>query len=175
MYGENAFHFSRSSKTRGTYFESDWREIGFKDVRRFFNDINDNVSFMKYISFSLDDAAPSATPYLEEEQRRCVNDPILHHIFKLIGSHTVLTKFAIAFHIRRTIVNSDYVFLKALSSIKCHQFNQARHWYSTRRMSYGIMDRLQKVMVSKKEVDEDVDLSRKKTVEPEMYLSNQYD
>lgn len=173
MYGENSFHFSRSDKTRGTYFESDWREIGFKDIRRFLEDIGPvNISFLKYVSFYLGDAAPSLTPYLEEEQRRCVNDPVLHRVFKLIGSHATLNKFTVAFQVRRTIVTSDYVFLKALSSIKCHQFGQSKKWYFTNRLSYGIMDRLQKVMVIKKEEDEDVDLSKKKTVEPEMFLED---
>jgi hypothetical protein len=171
MYSENSFHFSRSNQTRGTYFESDWREIGFKDVRRFFEDIGPaNISLMKYVSFFLTDAPPSVTPYLEEEQRRCVNDPVLHRVFKLIGSQAVLNKLGIAFQVRRNVLPSDYVFLKALSSIKCHKFYQARKWWTTNRLSYGIMDRLQKVMVIKKEVDEDVDVSRKKTVEPEMYL-----
>jgi hypothetical protein len=171
MYGGNSFHFSRSNQARGTYFESDWREIGFKDVRRFLEDIGPaNISLLKYVSFFLSDAPPSVTPYLEEEQRRCVNDPVLHRVFKLIGSQAILNKFAVAFQVRRTVVPSDYVFLKALSSIKCHEFSQARKWWSTNRLSYGMMDRLQKVMVIKKEVDEDVDVSKKKTVEPEMYL-----
>lgn len=171
LYGENSFHFSRSSQTRGTYFESDWKEIGFKDVRRFFEDIGPaNISLLKYASFLLSDAPPSVTPYLEEEQRRCVNDPVLHRVFKLLGSQATLHKFAVAFQVRRTVVPSDYVFLKALSSIKCNDFSQPRKWWSTNRLSYGIMDRLQKVMVIKEEVDEDVDVSKKKTVEPEMYL-----
>ena len=171
IYGENSFHFSRSNQTRGTYFERDWREIGFKDVRRFLEDIGPaNIALLKYVSFFLTDAPPSVTPYLEEEQRRCVNDPVLHHVFKLIGSQAILNKLGIAFQVRRNVVPSDYVFLKALSSIKCHKFYQARKWWTTNRLSYGIMDRLQKVMVIKKEVDEDVDISKKKTVEPEMYL-----
>ena len=171
MYGENSFHFSRSSQTRGTYFESDWREIGFKDTRRFLEDIGPaNISLLKYVSFLLSDAPPSITPYLEEEQRRCVNDPVLHRVFKLLGSQAILNKFAVAFQVRRTVVPSDYVFLKALSSINCHELSQPRKWWSTNRLSYGIMDRLQKVMVIESEVDEDVDLSKKRTVEVEMYL-----
>jgi hypothetical protein len=171
MYGENSFHFSRSSQTRGTYFESDWKEIGFKDARRFFEDIGPaNISLLKYVSFALSDAPPSVTPYLEEEQRRCVNDPVLHRVFKLLGSYAMLNKFAIAFQVRRTVIPSDYVFLKALSSIRSHKVSQPCKWWSTNRLSYGIMDRLQKVMVIKEEEDDEVDISKKKTVEPEMYL-----
>lgn len=171
MYSENSFHFSRSSQARGTYFEADWREIGFKDIRRFLEDIGPaNIALLKYVTFFLSDAPPSVTPYLEEDQRRCVNDPVLHRVFNLIGSQAVLNKFAIAFQVRRTVVASDFVFLRALAGIKCYNFNQARKWWSTNRLSYGIMDRLQKVMVIKKEVDQDVDLSKKKTAEPELYL-----
>lgn len=35
LYGENAFHFERSHRQRGAFFEAEWKEIGFKDVRRF--------------------------------------------------------------------------------------------------------------------------------------------
>lgn len=171
MYSENAFHFSRSSLTRGTYFEKEWREIGWKDVRRFLEDIGPvNRSLLKYVSFQLADAPPSVTPYLEEEQRRCTNDPVLHRVFNLIGSHAILRKLAMGFGVRRNIDSSDYNFLKSLASMKCHSFKQSERWWNVRRMGFGIMDRLQKVMVIKEEVDDDVDLSKKKLVEPDMAI-----
>ena len=69
MYGENSFHFGRTAATRGAYFEAQWKEIGFKDVRRFLESIGPaNVALMKYVSFVLRDAAPSLTMYLDEEE-----------------------------------------------------------------------------------------------------------
>jgi hypothetical protein len=171
MYGENAFHFMRSSQTRGSYFEAEWREIGWKDIRRFLEDIGPvNISMLKYVSFQLTDAPPSVTPYLEEEQRRCTNDPVLHRVFRLIGSHATLNKLAMGFGVRRNIDSSDYIFLKSLASIKCHNFKQSERWWNVRRMGFGIMDRLQKVMVIKEEVNDDVDLSKKKVLEPDMAM-----
>jgi hypothetical protein len=45
LYGENSFHFTRDTRTRGTYHDKVWKEIGYKDIRRFLQDIGPvNVS-----------------------------------------------------------------------------------------------------------------------------------
>ena len=36
LYGKNSFHFVRDTRPRGTYYEYDWKEVAYKDVRRFF-------------------------------------------------------------------------------------------------------------------------------------------
>ena len=170
MYGQNSFHFRRTPATRGAYFEAQWKEIGFKDVRRFLESIGpSNVALMKHVSFDLRDAAPSLTPYLDEEERRCVNDPILHHIFNIIGANAVLEKLYIEFDLRRTVLRTDYFFLKALAGMKCHEFKHALSYYAERRrLSNVMLQNLRKVMVIKKEVDDDVDLSKKKVSSPKM-------
>jgi hypothetical protein len=39
LYGENSFHFTRDTRIRGTYHERVWKEVAYKDVRRFLEDI----------------------------------------------------------------------------------------------------------------------------------------
>src|SRR2546423_6353277 len=103
---------------------------------------------MRYISFHFQDAAPSSTPHLEENERRFVNDPILHHVLKLIGANARLAKTAFQFSGRRLLQKSDYAFLQALSSIKSEEVIHAeRMTYATSKVGdYRIIEKLQKVM-----------------------------
>ena len=39
LYGENSFHFGRETATRGKFYEKIWKEIGYKDVRKFLETI----------------------------------------------------------------------------------------------------------------------------------------
>ena len=174
LYSENSFHFSRSPATRGAFYETQWKEVGFKDVRRFLEMIGtENIALLKYVSFDLRDAAPSATPYLDEEERRCVNDPILHYIFNTIGAHTVLEKLYIEFDFRRQVLRTDYFFLKSLANMKCFEFKHAvGYWVHRRRLPSLLLQNLKKVMVVKKEINDDVDLSKKKTSSPRMTYSS---
>jgi hypothetical protein len=149
LYGENAFHFERSQATRGRFFELTWKEIGFKDVRRFLETIGTaNISRMRYVSFHFQDAAPSTAHHLDENERRFVNDPVLHYVLKLIGAHVRLTKIAFQFSGRRQLQKFDYNFLQALSSIKSEEVIHAeRMTYATSKAGdEGIVDKLRKVM-----------------------------
>ena len=77
LYGRNNFLFQRDGRTRGQFWEQEWKEIGFKDVRRFLSMIGKvNVSHLRTIKFSFSDALPSVTRYLLEAQRKFVNDPV---------------------------------------------------------------------------------------------------
>jgi hypothetical protein len=172
LYGENAFHFERSHGTRGAFFESTWKEIGFKDARRFLETIGTvNISMMRYISFHFQDAAPSTTPHLDENERRFVNDPILHHILKLIGTNARLSKIAFQFSGRKLLQKFDYNFLQALCSIKSEEVIHAeRMTYATSKVGdEGIIDRLQKVMTIPQVNQVEVDVGKKKAPTVKMF------
>lgn len=170
--GENAFHFERSTGTRGTYFEATWKEIGFKDVRRFLETIGTvNVSMMRYISFHFQDAALSTKPYLDENERRFVNDPILHRVLRLIGANARLSKIAFQFSGRRLLQKSDYNFLQALSSIRSEEVIHAE------RMSYapskvgddGIIEKLKEVMAIPPADESEIDVGKRKAPTVKMF------
>lgn len=148
LYGENAFHFERTPRTRGQYWEKEWKEIGFKDVRRFLETIgNSNISHMKYVSFLLFDAAPGVTPYLDEAERRFANDPVLHRCFALIASNTILSKLALTFSGRRPLTSDDYHFLKQLTSMKCLEFVHASSMdYHYSKVRSELIPKMKKVM-----------------------------
>ena len=172
LYGENAFHFERSHGTRGTFFESTWKEIGFKDARRFLETIGTvNVSMMRYISFHFQDAAPSATPHLDENERRFVNDPVLHHVLKLIGASARLSKIAFQFSGRRLLQKFDYTFLQALASIKSEEVIHAeRMTYATSKVGDdGIVEKLQKVMTVPRADDSEINTGKKKRPTVKMF------
>jgi hypothetical protein len=172
LYGENAFHFERSAGTRGTFFESTWKEIGFKDARRFLETIGTvNISMMRYISFHFQDAAPSTTPHLDENERRFVNDPILHRILKLIGTNARLSKIAFQFSGRKFLQTVDYNFLQALSSIKSEEVIHAeRMTYATSKVGDDrIVDKLQKVMTVPRVDEAEIDIGKKKGPTVKMY------
>lgn len=78
LYGENTFCFARSEYKRGKFWERTWTEIGYKDVRRFFETIGPiNIGMLKYVSFILTDVSRSAAPDLNWDQRRFVHDRVL--------------------------------------------------------------------------------------------------
>lgn len=172
LYGENAFHFERSAGTRGTFFEATWKEIGFKDARRFLETIGPvNISMMRYVSFHFQDAAPSTTPHLDENERRFVNDPILHHILKLIGASSRLAKIAFQFSGRKLLQKFDYNFLQALSSIKSEEVIHAeRMTYAPSKVGdRSIVDKLKKAMTIPRADDADVDIGKKKAPTVRMF------
>jgi hypothetical protein len=159
LYGENSFHFSRNSQKRGKYWDKEWREVGFKDVRRFLTDIGPgNVSKVKYVSFLLEDAAPYATPSLTVMERRFANDAILQDVFNIIGTNTVLRKLAILFGGRAAIASSDYHFLKALARVKCNEFRNIPSVQGhISRIHENVFNTLKSVIVKKEnahEIDE---------------------
>src|SRR5947209_18760922 len=96
---------------RGTFFESTWKEIGFKDARRFLETIGTaDISRMRYVSCHFQDAAPSTAHHVDENERRFVNDPVLHHVLKLIGADALLAKIVFQFSGRRQLKRLDYNF-----------------------------------------------------------------
>jgi len=134
LYGENAFHFERTDKTRGHYWDEEWKEIGYKDVRRFLEGIGpDNIARMRFVSLRLTDATPMFTPKMDATERRYQNDPVLHHILRLIGSSgVVLERFAVAFGGRSELTYAEVPFVRAFTSIKTRKLIKGNQFYHTK-------------------------------------------
>ncbi|KIX10344.1 uncharacterized protein Z518_01426 [Rhinocladiella mackenziei CBS 650.93] len=163
LYGENSFHFARSEEMRGKYWEQHWKEVGYKDIRRFLQTIGPaNISNMKFVSFSLSDGTEKHNPGVDLEDRRFVNDPTLHHIFRLIGANANLHKLAVQFAGRSQVLGSDFHFMRAFAEMKCNKlviFSTFRGRYN--RMSYDVKDKLKSAMVMKFENEEQLDSKKK--------------
>lgn len=153
LYGENAFHFERRCSTRGAYFEKVWKEIGYKDVWRFFDTIGPrNTGHIRYISLEFSDAVPSQTPYLEEIDRKVTNDGNLLDVFKMIAAGGVLETLALSFLSRRNIDRNDYWFLKNLTAIRCYELViYSQHNLHTNKLASGVEEKLRKLMVTKRD------------------------
>ena len=172
LYGENVFHFERCSDKRGDFFEPTWKEIGYKDVRRFLTRIGTtNISFLRYVSFIFTDAIPSNAPYLHDEERRYVNDPVLHACLKLIGDSAHLAKFAMTFAGRKQVDGADYLFLKALASIRSEEVIHAeigRYRY-TSRIRPALVAKLQSAMWKPGKDHDNIDPTKKKEPTVKMF------
>ncbi len=164
LYGENSFHFSRTADKRGSYCDKVWKEIGYKDVRRFLTYIGPvNISNLKYVSFELEDALPYLTTYVSgSAERAYVNDLVLLEIFNMVGANTVLTKLAVCFAGRAQVHSKDIHFLRALSRIKCHEFYHSTNYRN--RIEDKAMKNLKSAMIRKKENAENVDERKAKKV-----------
>ncbi len=162
LYGENAFHFERSHSARGKFFEEDWREIGFKDVRRFLETIGTtNLSMMRYISIELGDATKAYGP-VEEVERRFVNDPVVWRCLELIGSNAHLAKFAFTFAGRRNLDRTDLHFLRALTSIKAQEIINVANFSGGYKVKPELIADLKKLMVVPRDDPEVIDEKKKK-------------
>lgn len=166
LYGENAFHFDRTEKSRGQYWDEEWKEVGYKDVRRFLESIGpDNIARMRFLSLRLSDAAPLFTPKMDAVERRYQNDPILHHVLRLIGnSGVLLEKFAVSFNGRAEVTHSDVAFIRALTTIKCRKLIKSCKWGHS-KISYWLFNELEDFMKAPQLVD--VDEKRRKVPQME--------
>ncbi|KAL9617829.1 MAG: hypothetical protein Q9160_007379 [Pyrenula sp. 1 TL-2023] len=164
LYGENAFHFRRCSSLRGNYSTEHWVEIGFKDIRRFLQDIGPtNISFFQYVSFDLCDASPSGTPHSSDDERRFVNDPVLHHIFELIGTHAHLLKFAFDCNPRKSVSKVDYHFLRSIGTIRAQEVIYTMdHWASAAKVPPTVVERLKETMILAKDDEDKIDQNKKR-------------
>ncbi|RVX69491.1 hypothetical protein B0A52_06555 [Exophiala mesophila] len=171
LYGSNSFHFKRQTQYRGKYFDEFWYEVGYEDVRRFFETIGPvNISKMNYLSLKLTDGLKLNEPGMSapKDQLRFVTDPNLQHVFNLIGKNTVLERFGVIFGGRCQVNLSDFHFLKALSSIKCYKLDilsQSKNndlGSMTNRISATVQDRLEEIMVVARTDTDTVDQSKKK-------------
>lgn len=175
LYGEHSFHFARTPQYRGKFFEKDWSEIAYQDVRRFLEMIGPvNISKMKYLSFTMTDG-PGRFPNVDHP--RFVNDPTMHHILRLIGRNATLTRFGFLFSGRSKVTNSDFHFLNAFTDIKCHRLDLLSRGYPSlvehMRIERSISPKLRELMVVKPENDDALDLDKRMAKVPMVYTSAQ--
>ena len=177
LYGENSFHFERNVQTRGRLFDKVWREIGFRDVQSFLHMIGGhNIAHLKFISFDFYDGYFNNTtaPSFEEDNMRYVNDPVVHHILRLIGHYAILEKIAVTFAGRRIIRPTDYQFLQALTSIKSYEVIQARHSWRDSKDNYGVFESLKKSMTLPARETAELDPTRVKLLNRPMHYQHLY-
>lgn len=146
LYGENSFHFSRNLALRGAYWESDWKEVAYKDVRRFLGAIGlENISLLKYVSFTLSDGNPHVATDVFE--RKFVHDATVQHIFHLLGANATFQKLSVCFAGRCQVATSDFYFMKAFTEMRCHNmYILTRSRGHTNRMAGNIKQKLLNIM-----------------------------
>lgn len=167
LYGENAFHFCRRNATRGAYFEANWKEVGYKDVRRLLETIGaHNIVLMRYLSIEFEDATSAYAAKTHDGGGRYVTDPVVHRICDLLAdSNVVVDKLVVAFAGRTQLDKDDFHFLKSFTRIRCHKLiNTCAFGHS--KIAIGLVDKLKQKMVVKR--DEDVDVAKIKTA-PKMF------
>ncbi|KAJ4303728.1 hypothetical protein N0V90_002629 [Kalmusia sp. IMI 367209] len=121
LYGENKFLFDRNMHTRGQFWESDPKEIGYKDIRQFLKMIGpENLAYLRDVSLVLEDARPATTPHLDHEQRRFLNDDHLIDVIRVLRQAR-LRKFTVTFYGRRALTRTDSRFINYLQQIKADE------------------------------------------------------
>ncbi|KAK5064941.1 hypothetical protein LTR84_000775 [Exophiala bonariae] len=166
LYGEHSFHLARTPQFRGKFFEKDWSEIAYQDIRRFLETIGPvNISKMKFISFAMTDGPSRLTQALPNvEHLRFANDPTMHHILRLIGDNASLTRLGLLFSGRGKVTGADFHFLNALTEIKCNQLDLFGRGYPGAgdrfRVDRHLVPKLRELMVVKREDDENIDLKK---------------
>lgn len=123
LYGENKFRFQRQFKTRATYKTGYWREVGFKDIRRFLTDIGPlNVALLRTVDFQLEDGIPSGYPGLQHpDNLRYVYDENLIDCLRILERYGLIRKFTVAFSGKKTVTRRDERFLFHLKKIKADE------------------------------------------------------
>ncbi|KAL2355154.1 hypothetical protein BJ546DRAFT_841234 [Cryomyces antarcticus] len=120
LYSENKFIFERQIHTRAIYFQAQWIEVGFKDVRRFLTNIGPaNIALIRDLSLCFEDTMPSGSPHLKTaEQRRFVHDEHVLECLKMLGRSSQLKKISLHFYGKKLLATTDYRFLERLRCIK---------------------------------------------------------
>ena len=122
LYGENTFFFARHYATRGPFWETIPKEIGYQDVLQFLKMIGpENLQYLRDVKFSFDDALPKDTPYLSSnDQRRYLNDDYLMNCLRRLRE-AKFRNFHVQFCGRRRLLRSDIKFLGYLEQIKADE------------------------------------------------------
>ncbi|KAF2773735.1 hypothetical protein EJ03DRAFT_305317 [Teratosphaeria nubilosa] len=158
LYGENEFYFNRRTSRYGSFWENDWRELGYRSVRHFLKQIGPtNTSLIRHVVFQFEDATPCLNPItMSHEDRRFVHDDALMSILRHLGDYSQLQTFKINFHGRRRVENTDQRLLQYLRRIKADtlQFcrfpigrGQESYWTSESKQEDSVRKMLLKSMV----------------------------
>jgi hypothetical protein len=161
LYGENTFTLNRHHNTRGTFWESVPKEIGYQDVLYFLKMIGpENLQYLRDIKLVFDDALPQYTPYVDSnEERRYLNDDYLIHCLRILRD-AKLRKINLKFYGRRLLVKSDVKFLGYLEQIKADDVissthrDQYRYYRTDKKITDQVWNNLKAVMTRKKKLFE---------------------
>lgn len=129
LYSENRFGFERNKSRRAPYWSAEPKEIGFKDVRYFLTQTIglDNLALIREIIFICEDAMPSTTPHLKQEERRFIYDANLIEILNILGRHSRLRTLRLCLMGRKVLMRCDEGFLSALRKVKADTVKIIRH------------------------------------------------
>lgn len=133
LYGENNFSFDRNRTTRGTFWDSIPKEIGYKDIRQFLKMIGpENLAYLRDVKLVFEDANQSSTPYIHShEDRRYLNDEHLIECLRILRT-AKLRKITISFLGRRALTRADVKFVDYLERVKADEVlasEYARYFY----------------------------------------------
>ncbi|KAJ8118849.1 hypothetical protein OPT61_g262 [Boeremia exigua] len=156
LYGENTFAFERHESTRGTFYEGEPKEIGYRDALQFLKMIGpENIQYLRDIKIVFNDARPSDTPFAHtNEDRRYMTDDVLINVLRILR-HAKLRKLSLAFMGRRNLQRSDIKFLGYLEQIKVDElekWNQPRSYYIDHKIRYTVWHDLSAQMIRKKKL-----------------------
>ncbi|CAK1366783.1 hypothetical protein CB0940_10152 [Cercospora beticola] len=120
LYSENAFAIERRTQRYGSFWEHEWRELGYLNVRKFMKSIGPtNTALIRRISFMLEDAVPCLNPSMRtNEERRFVHDDDLMSVLRHLGNHAQLQTIDLHFHGRRRVDRTDDRFLDYMKRLK---------------------------------------------------------
>ena len=129
LYGWNSFRLERQFRSRARYYQSEWVEVGWKDVRRWLRAIGPvNISYLEHILIKFDDAMPSSNPHLTTpEDRRYVHDEHLFECLRLLLSATKLKALVLSFHGRKQLLRTDHRFLEHLTRLRADDVKMMSH------------------------------------------------
>lgn len=158
LYGENTFFFTRHCSTRGPFWETVPKEIGYQDVLHFLKMIGpENLQYLRDVKFTFDDALPKDTPYLNShEKRRYLNDEYLMNCLRVLRN-AKLRSIKLRFAGRRYVVQSDIKFLGYLGQIKADEVGKfIEHWaWPQPKINDYTWENLKKAMTRKKKLYDD--------------------
>ncbi|KAI5364000.1 hypothetical protein Slin15195_G096550 [Septoria linicola] len=120
LYTENAFAVERRTQRYGSFWENEWRELGYLNVRKFMKSIGPtNTALIRKMSFMLEDAVPCLNPSMRtNEERRFVHDDDLMSVLRHLGNHGRLQTLHLHFHGRRRVDRTDDRFLDYMKRLK---------------------------------------------------------
>ena len=97
LYGENTFVFERNKYTRAPLWSPSLKGIGYKDMRLFLKLIGPrNLSMARDIQLVFEDAMPSSTPYLHnQEARRFASNEHLIGCMYVLDSQSELREISV--------------------------------------------------------------------------------
>ena len=141
LYGRNSFRLERQFRSRARYYQPEWTEVGWKDVRRWLRAIGPvNISYLQHILIKFDDAMPSSNPHLATpEDRRYVHDEHLVECLRMLLPATSLKTLVLSFHGRKQLLRTDQRFLEHLTRLRADTVKIMAHptWQSKDRSWVG--------------------------------------